>query len=118
MAYIVDYDLILVFYNLKTGETFSVGRETTCDIYESSWKWIFSSMENDIFGIEPATFANFCPDQNLCAYQYNWDITDTRDLDCIRKLEVSRPDIRDHLLEISENPKDNQDLEMVLLHLK
>lgn len=118
VAHIADYDMILVFYNLKTGETFSVGRETACDIYESSWKWNFSSMENDIFGIEPAIFASFSPDQNLCAYQYNWDITDTRDLDCIRELEVSRPDIRDQLLEICENPKDNLDLVMIILHLK
>ena len=119
VTHVADLDLIHVFYNLKTGETFSVGRETACDIYyDSSWKWIHSSMENDIYGIEPADYYHYIPDQNICVSRFNWDITESRDLNCIRKLNVSRPDIRDQLLEICENPSDDQGVVLVLMHMK
>ena len=118
VAHVADLDLILVFYNLKTGECFSIGRETACDIYDSSWKWIHSSMENDIYGIEPANCYMYIPDQNLSAARFNWDISESRDLNCIRQLNVSRPDIRDQLLEICENPSDDQGIVLVLMQMK
>lgn len=110
-------DLIPVYYKLSTGETFSVGRTMTCDKTNSSDE-LYSSMENDIFGIEFSYLGTYIPEQNLCAYQHYWDLSDSYDTDCLRELDVIRSDIRDQLIEMSENPKDDQGLVLVLLHLK
>ncbi|MEA1877269.1 MAG: 6-bladed beta-propeller [Bacteroidota bacterium] len=106
-----------VLYNLKTEESFSIGRSTVC--LKDDEQEPYNCIENDIFGFEPTRIWHYSPDQNLCVDIFDGDrIIQTRDMNCIRKLSVSRPDIRDQLLEYCENPSDDQGPVLVLMHMK
>lgn len=106
-----------VLYNLKTEESFSIGRSTVC--LKDDKQEPYNCIENDVFGFEPTRIWHYSPVQNLCVVLFDGDrMTQTRDMDCIRQLNVSRPDIRDQLLEYCENPSDDQGPVLILMHMK
>ncbi len=92
----------VVYYDIKKEEAFSLNKE----------------IENDIYGLN-ARVARYMPDENICADQFRWgDYSEYHDLDPIRKMEVSHPEIRDQLIKYAEDPPDNLGTVIIVMHMK
>jgi len=110
---------IPVFYEFKTGETYSIGRNSTCRVADYNPPVWTSSIENDIYGIEPPMLVYYYPDQKLCIKEFEWGVNNNfMDMDCIKQLKLSHPDIRDQLVGYCENPSEDLGLVMILMHMK
>ncbi len=108
-----------VLYNQKTGESFSIASKPSCLIDDGDSRNAVNTMKNDVFGFEPPRLWFYYHQQNLIVQQFEWGrISDTKDLDCIRQLDVTHPDIRDKLAEYCENPSDDLSVVLVLMHTR
>ena len=89
-----------VYYNLKTGESFS------------------TNIKNDIYGINPRFYAKVL-EQDLIVDKFDWVyFTEPTVLEQIRKMEVSHPEIRDELLMYAEDPPEDLGPVLILMHMK
>ena len=107
-----------VLYNLKTGESFSIGKKTTCliDMDESK---IWDCIENDVFGFEAPRLYFYVPNQKICVQPFEWDrYSESKDLACIQNLEVTHPKVRDKLVEYCKNPSEDLGVVLVLMHMR
>ena len=89
-----------VFTNRENGKTFSTSKDLSCKNPSSSLNRK-AYIENDIYGMEAILFEHYWPESNaLVGFFPAFYTKMLSDLDCIRKLNVRQPEIRDKLLSI------------------
>lgn len=107
-----------VLVNLKTNESFSIGKKTTCLLDKDQSK-AWDCMENDVFGFEAPRLYMYVPNQKICVQPFEWSRnSETKDLACIKNLDVTHPEIRDRLIEYCENPSEDLGVVLVIMHMR
>lgn len=104
-----------VWYDKETRATFSIPVGNPC--YKGDGKR--PGIENDIFGIEPVYFHHFQVGSDFYITTVSFEETsEMRDIECLKRLNVTQPEIRDRIVEITEDYTGEENQMLVLLHLR
>lgn len=101
-----------------TNAAFAPDRPIACDT-SSSFSWIRTSIENDIFGLEPLFFEEYIPERNelIVPVRPGWAI-ETHDMACVRQLQVKFPKVRDQLATLAESRLGWENMAIVVMKLR
>ncbi len=106
-----------VFRNLKDGRTFSTSLPCPCAKPSPDYKPV-AMLENDLFGT-PNYFDNFWPEANAFVNYFPAFITRMAyNLDCISKLNVNLPEIRNELLSVINQELYDDEVVLIVQYLK
>ena len=77
------------------------------------------AIENDIFGIEPVYFGEYQTGSDFWILNVSVEEAQmSRDLDCLKKLKVTQPEVRDRIVQIARNSTGEEGPVLVLMHRK
>lgn len=106
-----------VYYDLNTGETFSIQKPAKCGSLMQGLKTV--SIDNDLCGYEPVTFTQYYPIQNICPENIPfWLPFFEHRANCIKSLFVKQPEIRDQLYEYFAKPEKVTGMVLLIYHMK
>ncbi len=103
----------------KTSQTaFGADQPIACDT-SSQLSWVNSSIENDLFGIEPLGLDQYDPVRNelICAVRPG-RISDSHDMTCVRARKVKYPEARDQLADLAESLTGLENMAIVVMKMK
>jgi len=104
----------LVVYDKKTKETYSVSQTINCATGNFS-------LENNIYGLEPVRLYFTQPKDRINTFFFRpqVDIAQKKiDINCLRKQDVSRPDLRDKLVHMMDSMTGDENAVLLIMHLK
>jgi hypothetical protein len=105
----------LLVHDKRAGKSFSIPVANPC--YRSESKR--PSIENDIFGIEPVYFGEYQTGSDFWILNVSVEEAQmSRDLDCLKKLKVTQPEVRDRIVQIARNSTGEEGPVLVLMHRK
>lgn len=108
-----------VFYDTKKNEAFSIDHKVRCNKSAPSATNKSRNLENDIFALEEVGIWQYSYQQNLCIHPINVDLlTHFSDIDCIKNLDVKNPDLLKRIVQIIEDPQEEDGNFVVLMHLR
>ena len=102
----------------KTNAAFAPDRPIACDT-TSGESWIRTSIDNDIYGLEPLFFDQYIPERNelIAQVRPGWAI-ETHDMACVRQRQVKFPKVRDQLVTLSESRLGSENTALVVMKLR
>ena len=107
-----------VFFDIKKNEGFTIDHQLACGKNQIQSANKSRNLENNLFGLEQLSLFMSFPQQNLRVNPINVDLVfHFSDINCIKNLDVKYPEIRDRLVRIIEEPKEEDGNFIVLMHL-
>jgi len=102
----------------NTYTAYGADKPIACDT-SSQLSWVNSSIENDLFGIEPLYLDQYDPVRNelICAVRPGW-ISDSHDMTCVRARKVKYPEARDQLADLAESRTGLENMAIVVMKMK
>ncbi|MCD6347866.1 MAG: hypothetical protein J7L96_10640 [Bacteroidales bacterium] len=96
-----------VFFDIKKNEGFTIDHQLACGKNQIQSANKSRNLENNLFGLEQLSLFMSFPQQNLRVNPINVDLVfHFSDINCIKNLDVKYPEIRDRLVRIIEEPKE------------
>ncbi len=103
----------------KTSQAaFAPDRPIACDT-SSRISWVRSSIDNDIYGLEPFFINNYLPERNelIALFRPGWAL-ETHDMACVRERQVKFPKVRDQLASLAEDQTGLHNMAIVVMKLR
>jgi hypothetical protein len=102
----------------ESNTAFAPDRPNACDT-ASRENWIRTSIDNDVYGLEPLAFDQYIPERKelIALVRPGWAI-ETHDLTCIRQRSVKFPLIRDQLVTLTESRLGRESMAIVVMKLQ
>ncbi len=104
-------------FDKKTKAAFAIDRPIACDT-GSRVGWVISSIDNDIYGLEPFFLYDYFPERNeiIRLIRPGWT-SETLDMACVRQRQVKFPEVRDKLIKLDEDYAGSQNFAIVVMKL-
>jgi len=101
-----------------TNIAFAPDRPIACNTNPGEG-WIRTSIENNVFGLEPLFFEQYIPERNeIVAAVSPGSAAETHDMACLRQLQVKFPKVRDQLVAIAESGMGWENSAIVVMKLR
>jgi hypothetical protein len=102
----------------ETNAAFAADRPIACDT-SSSEGWVRSSIDNDVYGLEPLMLEQYIPERNelIARVRPGWT-ADSHDMACVRQRQVKFPEARDQLAKLVEDRTGLQNMAIVVMKLR
>ena len=104
-------------FDKKTNAAFAADRPIACDT-GSRVGWVISSIDNDIYGLEPFFLDDYFPERNeiIRLIRPGWT-SETLDMACVLQRQVKFPNVRDKLIKLDEDNASSQNFAIVVMKL-
>ena len=104
-------------FDKKTKAAFAIDRPIACDT-GLRVGWVISSLDNDIYGLEPFFLYDYFPERNeiIRLIRPGWT-SETLDMACVRQRQVKFPNVRDKLIKLDEDNASSQNFAIVVMKL-
>ncbi|MFA6484298.1 MAG: hypothetical protein WCW62_17100, partial [Bacteroidales bacterium] len=104
-------------FDKKTKAAFAIDRPIACDT-GSRVGWVNSSIDNDVYGLEPFFLDQYLPERNelIVKVRPGWT-SETLDMACVRLRQVKFPNVRDKLIKLDEDYAVSQNFAIVVMKL-
>jgi hypothetical protein len=105
-------------YDKQSHSAFGPDRLIACDT-STSESWIKTSIDNDLYGLEPLFFHEYFPERQelIALVRPGWAI-ETHNMTCIRQRTVKFPQIRDQLVTLAESRLGWENMAIVVMKLR